>query len=62
MINFLPLKRMYERLESTKNDSDLAYFYDLLLLGEQVTKILTLFLVSAINEDKIEINIVTNIF
>jgi hypothetical protein len=43
---------MYERLESTKNDSDLAYFYDLLLLGEQLTKILTLFLVSAINEDK----------
>lgn len=38
---------MYERLESTKNDSDLAYFYDLLLLGEQLTKIVTLFLVSA---------------
>ncbi len=42
---------MIERLESTKQDSDLAYFYDLLLLGELVTKTITLFLVSSINED-----------
>ncbi len=42
---------MIERLESNKGDSDLAYFYDLLLLGEQVTKTITLFLVASLNED-----------
>lgn len=42
---------MIDRLESTKEDSDLAYFYDLLLLGEQLTKTITLFLVACINED-----------
>ena len=42
---------MIDRLESTKSDSDLAYFYDLLLLGEQLTKTITLFLVACINED-----------
>ncbi len=40
-----------ERLESTKEDSDLAYFYDLLLLGELLTKTTSLFLVACINED-----------
>lgn len=52
MVNFLPLKRMYGRIESAKDDSDIAYFYDLLLLGEQITKIVALFLVSAMNDDK----------
>ena len=51
MKRITPIKRMIERLESTKVDSDLAYFYDLLLLGEQVTKTITLFLVACINED-----------
>jgi hypothetical protein len=51
MKKLIPLKRMIERLESTKEDSDLAYFYDLLLLGEQLTKTVTLFLVASINED-----------
>lgn len=52
MKNFLPIKRMMDRLESVKEDSDLAYFFDLLLLGEQVTKIITLFIVASINDDK----------
>ncbi len=30
----------------------MAYFYDLLLLGEQVTKTVTLFLISCVNEEK----------
>jgi len=51
MKRLIPIQRMIERLESTKSDSDLAYFYDLLLLGEQLTKTITLFLVSCINED-----------
>jgi len=51
MKRITPIERMIDRLESTKGDSDLAYFYDLLLLGEQLTKTITLFLVSCINED-----------
>ena len=51
MKRLIPIQRMIERLESTKNDSDLAYFYDLLLLGEQLTKTITLFLVTCVNED-----------
>lgn len=51
MKRLLPIQRMLDRLESTKSDSDLAYFYDLLLLGEQLTKTITLFLVACINED-----------
>lgn len=51
MKKLIPLMRMIERLESTREDSDLAYFYDLLLLGEQLTKTVTLFLVASINED-----------
>jgi hypothetical protein len=51
MKRITPIERMIERLESTKSDSDLAYFYDLLLLGEQITKTITLFLVACINED-----------
>jgi len=48
---FTPIDRMNERLEITKNDSDIAYFYDLLLLGEQTTKTITLFLVASLDED-----------
>lgn len=51
IIKFKPFEQMLSRLQSSKNDSDIAYFYDLLLFGEYVTKVISLFLVSAINED-----------
>ncbi|MGN6801909.1 MAG: NB-ARC domain-containing protein [Ginsengibacter sp.] len=51
-ITFIPFERIDNRLLSSKEDSDLAYFYDLILYGEFLTKIISLFLVSAINEDK----------
>lgn len=51
MKRLIPIQQMFERLESTKNDSDFAYFFDLILLGEQITKTVTLFLVACINED-----------
>ncbi|WP_293954254.1 MULTISPECIES: NB-ARC domain-containing protein [unclassified Sphingobacterium] len=50
-MNFKPFDQMLSRLESSKSDSDLAYFYDLLLYGECLTKTISLYLVSAINED-----------
>lgn len=49
---FIPFERIDNRLLSSKDDSDLAYFYDLLLYGEFLTKTISLFLLSAINEDK----------
>ncbi len=42
---------MVARLQASKDESDLAYFYDLLIFGEYVTKLISLFLVSAINDD-----------
>nr|WP_315142072.1 NB-ARC domain-containing protein [uncultured Flavobacterium sp.] len=43
---------MSSRLESSKGESDLAYFYDLMNYGEFITKIITLFMVASINDDK----------
>ncbi len=45
------LNKMNERLESSKNDSDTAYFMDLMLAGEQLTKLVTLGLVACIMDD-----------
>jgi energy-coupling factor transporter ATP-binding protein EcfA2 len=42
---------MKSRVETSKEDSDLGYFYDLLLYGEFLTKTIALYLVSTINED-----------
>ncbi|OGU58118.1 MAG: hypothetical protein A2X64_05625 [Ignavibacteria bacterium GWF2_33_9] len=45
-------EKFQERLNSSMNDSDVAYFYDLLHQGEFLTKIVTLFLVSNLNNDR----------
>lgn len=47
----LPIKKINERLESSIEDSDTAYFLDLMLAGEQLTKIVTACLVACINDD-----------
>ncbi|WP_291132384.1 NB-ARC domain-containing protein [Flavobacterium sp. UBA7682] len=51
-MQFIPFDLLHQRLESAKNDSDIAYFYDLLLYGEFLTKTINLFLVASINDDK----------
>jgi hypothetical protein len=51
MCVFLPLKQMMRRVDVSRDDSDIAYFYDLVALGEMVTKFTTLFLVSNIEDD-----------
>ncbi len=43
---------MKKRVEVAKSDSDFAFFFDLLNYGEMVTKVITLYLVSTINDDK----------
>ena len=54
MINtkFKPFIKMIERLESSKDESDTAYFNDLLLLGEMLTKTVVSSLVGGITDDK----------
>jgi len=50
-MEYIPFNRMKSRIETSKEDSDLGYFYDLLLYGEFLTKTIALYLVSTINED-----------
>lgn len=50
-VNFLPLKQMILRAGASKEESDTAYFYDLMTIGEMVTKFVTLFLVASIEDD-----------
>lgn len=45
----LPLRRMWERVDITAHESDVAYFYDLLHLGELLTKIVVTTLVASIS-------------
>lgn len=45
----LPLRRMWERVELTAPESDVAYFYDLLSLGELLTKLVAASIVTSID-------------
>lgn len=51
MGTFKPIENMLIRVETSKDDSDTAYFYDLVLLGELLTKIVTAFMVSNVVDD-----------
>ncbi len=46
----LPLRRMWERVDVTANESDMAYFYDLLNLGELLTKLVVSAMVASIDD------------
>lgn len=48
---FLPLSQMMMRANASREESDTAYFYDLMAIGEMVTKFVTLFLVASIEDD-----------
>lgn len=45
------IQRINERLKSSLNESDTAYFFDLMLAGEQLTKITTGGLVACLTDD-----------
>ena len=47
----LPLKRMFERYQIERSDSDVAAFYCLMYAGEFVTKLLVAALVAGLRED-----------
>jgi hypothetical protein len=48
---FVPFVRMRERLRRSADDSDTAYFYDVLSAGEQVVKVTVAGLVAAMRRD-----------
>lgn len=48
----LPLRRMRERVDAAMQDSDATYYLNLLLLGEMVTKLVALTMVSCIDPER----------
>ncbi|MFT3674735.1 MAG: NB-ARC domain-containing protein [Chitinophagaceae bacterium] len=49
---FVPLSKMIDRTQTAKEESDTTYFYDLMLLGELLFKIIVTGIVSGIENDK----------
>lgn len=48
----VPLRRMHERVEVAKQDSDATYYLNLLYLGEMITKVVALTMVSCIDPER----------
>lgn len=46
------LDRMWDRIENTRSEGDTALFYDLMIFGELVTKLVVLALLSAVKETR----------
>lgn len=51
-MSFLPLDKMWERIEIARQDSDTTLFYDLLFAGEMLCKITVAGLVAAVADDR----------
>ena len=49
---FLPVERMLDRAGRAREESDTAYFLDLLYLGEMVVKVLVIELLAALQDDR----------
>lgn len=49
---FEPIDRMWERVEAARRDSEMALFYNLMHLGELLTKTVTSGLVAAVSEER----------
>ncbi len=50
--NFLPVDRMRDRADLARDESDTAYFFDLLYLGEMTIKLLVVELLAAMQQDR----------
>ena len=48
----IPIVKMWDRIDITRSDSETALFYDLLFLGEMVTKLIVAGLLSLVDEDR----------
>jgi hypothetical protein len=51
-VTFIPASRMLDRARLAQEESDTAYFFDLLYLGEMATKILVVELLAALEDDR----------
>ncbi|WDL98480.1 NB-ARC domain-containing protein [Alicyclobacillus sp. ALC3] len=51
-MELLPLKRMFDRIEIARSDSDSTFFMELLYCGEMITKLVGLGLIAAIENDR----------
>lgn len=51
-VTFVPASRMLDRARLAQEESDTAYFFDLLYLGEMATKILVVELLAALEDDR----------
>lgn len=49
---FIPAKKMLERLDLAREESDLAYFLELMYLGEMLLKLLVVDLLAGMDEDR----------
>jgi len=52
MLRFLPIRKMWERVEIARQDSDTALFFHLLYAGEMLIKLVTAGLVGAVLDDR----------
>ncbi len=50
--SFIPIERMWQRVEIAKGESDTAYFHDLMYLGELLVKITVAAVVASIDDDR----------
>jgi len=51
-MNFKPFDRMWERIETDRDNSDVAYFNSLMYMGEMVTKFTAAGMVAAVNDGR----------
>jgi hypothetical protein len=51
-MDFLPITRMWQRVESARNDADTTFFFHLLYAGEMIVKLIAAGLVAAIVDDR----------
>ena len=48
----IPIDKMWNRIEITRSDSETALFYDLMFMGEMVTKLMVASLVAVVRDDR----------
>ena len=48
----IPIKRMWNRIDITRSDSEALLFYDLMYLGEMLTKLIVVGLIAEVNESR----------
>jgi len=50
-VSFVPLERMWSRVENARQDSDAAFFMELMYSGEMLAKAVAAGMVAAVEDD-----------